>query len=168
MTFLEQLNQLERKCSKILQKIPTEVVLLNTKSSTIAAVFLKDDDYIAVNSVYNELSPSVVIFLAHESRHAYQWQVINGLLPAKESDDLDRWKYEFENHIKPASEINHPDDVKEYALQNIEIDAIAFSELFLQYAVRKSLKVSLPDYLRPIVNERKKIIEKELNFDESN
>lgn len=168
MTFLEQLNQLEKVCSKTLQKIQTEVLLLNSDSSVIAALFLRDDNCIAVNSIYSELSPTVVIFLAHESRHAYQWQVINGQIPSKPSDDIEKWKYEFENHIKPASEINHPDDVKEYALQSIEIDAIAYSELFLQQMVKKSLKVSLPDYLRPLVNERKGIIEKELIFDESN
>ena len=118
---------------------------------------------ILVNSLYKELTPTVVGFLAHETRHAYQHQVIHVQLKPKPSDDPVLWAHDFEHHIKPSEE-----SMVDYALQSIEVDAIAYSELFIRKMLKKNLRINVPGYLRPAIDERKAIIEKELNFDESN
>jgi len=163
MTFLEQLNRIESESSKILGKQPTEVLLLNSDSNIIAAAFMPEENVILVNSIYNELTPTVVGFLAHETRHAYQHQVILGQLKPKPSDDPILWKHDFDSHIKPSEE-----NMVDYVLQAIEIDAIAYSELFIRKMLKRNLRINVPGYLRPSIDERKAIIEKELNFDESN
>lgn len=163
MTFLEQLNRIEAESSKILGKQPTEVLLLNSDSNVIAAAFMPEENVILVNSIYKELTPTVVGFLAHETRHAYQHQVIHGQLKPKPSDDQFTWAHDFEHHIKPSEE-----NMVDYASQSIEVDAIAYSELFIRKMLKKNLRINVPGYLRPAIDERKTIIEKELNFDESN
>jgi hypothetical protein len=163
MTFLEQLNRIEAESSKILGKQPTEVLLLNSDSNIIAAAFMPEENVILVNSIYKELTPTVVGFLAHETRHAYQHQVILGQLKPKPSDDPILWKHDFDSHIKPSEE-----NMVDYASQAIEVDAIAYSELFICKMFKRKLKINVPGFLRPAVDERKAIIEKELNFDESN
>ncbi len=163
MTFLEQLNRIEAESSKILGKQPTEVLLLNSDSNIIAAAFMPEENVILVNSIYKELTPTVVGFLAHETRHAYQHQVILGQLKPKPSDDPLTWAHDFEHHIKPSEE-----NMVDYVLQAIEIDAIAYSELFIRKMLKRNLRINVPGYLRPSIDERKAIIEKELNFDESN
>lgn len=163
MTFLEQLNRIEAESSKILGKQPTEVLLLNSDSNIIAAAFMPEENVILVNSIYKELTPTVVGFLAHETRHAYQHQVIHGQLKPKPSDDPLTWAHDFEHHIKPSEE-----NMVDYVLQAIEIDAIAYSELFIRKMLKRNLRINVPGYLRPSIDERKAIIEMELNFDESN
>ena len=163
MTFFEQLNRIESESSKVLGKFPTEIILLKSDSKVIAAAFMPEENVILVNSIYKELTPTVVGFLAHETRHAYQHQVIHGQIKPKPSDDPLTWAHDFENHIKPTEE-NMVDD----AFQAIEIAAIADSELFSRKMLKRNLHINVPGYLRPYIDERKAIIEKELNFDESN
>jgi hypothetical protein len=162
MTFLEQLNRIETESSKVLGKFPTEILLLNSDSKVVAAAFMPEDNVILVNSIYTELTPTVIGFLAHETRHAYQHQVIHGDINPKPSDNPELWKKEFDNHIKPSE-----DNMVDYATQAIEVDAIAYSEIFINKMLKRKLKIDVPGYLRPLIEERKAIIEKELNFDES-
>lgn len=96
------------------------------------ATFLQEGYYIVFNSDWicdaNELEILKCSF--HETRHAYQRACID--FPQFIYDDpkqVERWKTEFENYKQPG----HDD----YLNQEIEKDAIAFSNKLIKDVIRK-------------------------------
>lgn len=160
MSILKQLRKIEKLSSSVLGKTPTQVFLLNTDSKVIAGGFMPEENVILINSMYTELTPTVVGFIAHESRHAYQNEIIAGKLKPKASDQLEQWQSDFKAQWMPTEE-----NMSDYAFQTMEIDAIAYSELFLTRFFNKKLKIKVPETLRVHVDARKNQIEYDLNFD---
>lgn len=121
-----------RKASKILHIKEPEVVFFKTEGNddlNIRSVFFKEIYQIGFDSEALEVAPLFQIVAAayHESRHAFQWLVINGLYTGRElieQETIDVWRSEFCNYTSPSL-----DDYKEkeYLLQEIEVDAILFA-----------------------------------------
>jgi len=95
----------------------------------INSIFLKNEYIIAFNEEWleqaNQLEIQITCF--HESRHAFQWKVINGEYTVTEVVDLptiQKWKDEMSNYNQPTKK-DIPEE--EYLKQEIEIDAIAFA-----------------------------------------
>jgi hypothetical protein len=82
----------------------------------------------------------------HESRHAFQWKVINGEYSGSEVVDsltTQKWKDEMKNYNSPTKK-----DIPEekYLMQAIEIDAIAFAhKMMLEHFGVKTL---IPDCIK--------------------
>lgn len=119
--------------AKILQIKTPEVRFFNNKQADgkgINAIFRKDENIIAFNEnwidgVENNMEIMVTCF--HESRHAFQYQVIKGDYIGTETidkDTIDIWKSEFDQYHTPSGDISSDNG---YLFQNIEIDAIAFA-----------------------------------------
>ena len=102
----------------------------NSDERSINAVFNPKLYIIAFNenwldTVQNNLEVMVTCF--HESRHAYQYNVINGLYQGKDivnEDTIKQWKHEFESYHSGSGV---PSKDSKYLVQDIEIDAIAFA-----------------------------------------
>jgi len=95
----------------------------------INSIFLKDKYIIAFNEEWIEQANPMEIQVTcfHESRHAFQWKVINDKYYGTEVIDpimIQKWKDEMSNYNSPTSK-----DIPEefYLKQKIEIDAIAFA-----------------------------------------
>jgi transcriptional regulator with XRE-family HTH domain len=95
----------------------------------INSIFLNDKYIIAFNEEWieqaNQLEIQVTCF--HESRHAFQWKVINSEYTGTEVVDsltIQKWSDEMSNYNSPTKK-DIPEE--EYLKQAIEIDAIAFA-----------------------------------------
>jgi len=78
-----------------------------------------------IESLENNLEIMVTCF--HESRHAFQHNVINGLFKGEETvtiETIKQWKQEFESYHSGSG---IPSKDSKYLVQDIEIDAIAFA-----------------------------------------
>lgn len=121
-----------KKACELLQIEEPEVVFFRTDGNdnlNIRSVFFKDKYQIAFDSKALEVANPFQIVAAayHESRHAFQWQVINGLYTGTEEvneDTIEVWKTEFNNYNSPSIDDNKE---KEYLLQEIEVDAVLFA-----------------------------------------
>jgi len=95
----------------------------------IRSVFFKEKYQIGFDSEALEFAHPFQIAAAayHESRHAFQWQIINGLYTGEEKVELSiikTWEKEFFEYTSPSNDV---DKEKEYLFQEIEKDAISFS-----------------------------------------
>lgn len=125
---------------------------LTTKG--INSIFLKDEYIIAFNEEWleqaNPMEVQVTCF--HESRHAYQWKVINDEYTGTEVIDpmtIDKWKDEMSNYNSPTKK-----DIPEekYLRQEIEIDAIAFAhKMMLEHF---GVKTIVPQIIKLDVTNR--------------
>ncbi|QWB95799.1 hypothetical protein KHQ89_07715 [Mycoplasmatota bacterium] len=85
----------------------------------------------------------------HESRHAFQWKVINSEYNGSEIVDLfiiQKWKDEMNHYNSPTKK-----DISEveYLKQEIEIDAIAFAhKMMLEHF---NVKTVIPDCIKDII-----------------
>jgi hypothetical protein len=141
--------------SKILQLKTPEVRFFNNKSldeKGINAIFRKDEYMIAFNenwveNVKNNMEIMITCF--HETRHAFQYQVINGDYMGTETvdkDTIDMWKSEFTQYHRPSGEIENDND---YLYQDIEIGAISFAhKMMLEHF---KVKTIIPDEIKVLV-----------------
>lgn len=142
-----------RVAAKILQNKTPDVRFFNSKRADnkgINAIFQKEDNIIAFNenwieNVENNMEIMITCF--HESRHAFQYQVIKGHYKGSESvsrDTLDLWKSEFNQYHTPSGEQKND---KEYLFQDIEIDAIAFAHKMMleHFKVKTIIPIEIKD-----------------------
>lgn len=119
--------------SKILHINAPEVRFFIDKNSVercISAVFNPELYLIAFNenwleNIENNLEIMVTCF--HESRHAFQYNIIKGLYNGEDivnEDTIKQWKQEFESYHSGSGV---PSKDSKYLVQDIEIDAIAFA-----------------------------------------
>lgn len=114
----------------------------------INSIFLKEKYIIAFNEEWIEQANPMEIQVTcfHESRHAFQWKVINGEYSGSEVVDsltTQKWKDEMKNYNSPTKK-----DIPEekYLMQAIEIDAIAFAhKMMLEHFGVKTL---IPDCIK--------------------
>ena len=137
---------------KVLQIKMPEVLFFNNKTldeKGINAIFQKEDYIIAfsenwIKSVKTNMEIMITCF--HESRHAFQYQVIKGNYKGTESisnNTLELWKSEFNQYHAPSGEIENDND---YLYQDIEIDAISFAhKMMLEHF---GVKTIVPDEVK--------------------
>ena len=96
----------------------------------------------------NPLEIQVVCF--HETRHAFQYECIDGTYKGKEkvdSETIKIWKQEMSNYNQPTKK-----DIseEEYLKQSIEIDAIAFAH----YQMKRLFNAEsvIPEIIKDEVN----------------
>lgn len=114
-----------------------DVQLFYNKDLTIKginSIFLKERYIIAFNEEWIEQANPMEIQVTcfHETRHAFQWKLINGEYQASNNVDsktVEIWKNEMSNYNSPTKK-DIPEE--EYLRQEIEIDAIAFAHYHLK------------------------------------
>lgn len=120
----------------------------NYSKRGINSVFLKEKYIIAFNEEWIEQAnpTEVQVTCFHESRHAFQWKVINSEYTGTkdvESHTIQKWKDEMSNCNSPT-EKDIPEE--EYLKQAIEIDAIAFAhKMMLEHF---GLKTVIPECIK--------------------
>lgn len=97
----------------------------------INSIFLKEKYIIAFNEEWIEQANPMEIQVTcfHETRHAFQWILIQGEYQSESNIDsktIQIWKEEMSNYNSPTKK-DIPEE--EYLRQKIEIDAIAFAHL---------------------------------------
>ncbi len=117
------------------------------KEKGINSIFLKDKYIIAYNEEWIEQANPVEIQVTcfHESRHAFQWKVINSEYTGTEVTDpitIQKWKDEMSNYNSPTKK-DIPEE--EYLMQEIEIDAIAFAHFQVERLY--NIKSVIPDII---------------------
>jgi len=93
----------------------------------IHSVFFKDDYSIGFDISAFHHPFQIVAAAFHESRHAFQWQIIKGLYDGEEiisNITKEKWKMEFSEYKPPSKNARLE---KQYLIQDIEIDAILFA-----------------------------------------
>ncbi len=123
-------------------KTPEISAMLDRKSNTI----IVNEDWLVTAS---HLEISVTIF--HETRHSYQLAqtMFKEFVKNRESKErVDRWQKEFDTYVTPTGDV---DDLP-YLGQDIEIDAIAFSNLMTKTLFDTYLFI--PDSIKERVCER--------------
>jgi hypothetical protein len=117
----------------------------------INSIFLKDKYIIAFNEEWIEQANPMEIQVTcfHESRHAFQWEVINSEYTGTEIVDsvtIQKWKDEMSNYNSPTKK-DIPEE--EYLKQEIEIDAIAFAhKMMLEHF---NVKTVIPDCIKGFI-----------------
>jgi hypothetical protein len=117
----------------------------------INSIFLKEKYIIAFNEEWIEQANPMEIQVTcfHESRHAFQWKVINGDYSGTEVEDsitIQKWKDEMSNYNSPTKK-DIPEE--EYLKQEIEIDAIAFAhKMMLEHF---GIKTVIPDCIKGFI-----------------
>ena len=131
-----------------------------SRNKSINAMFLIDKNIIAFNKEWVNKATNInelLITCFHETRHVFQWEVINGKYNGDEvvsSKTKGVWRAEFNNYHSTTGNI---DNDQEYLLQDIEIDAITFTyKLMSDYF---SVKCTIPDLIKEQVNKKIKLME---------
>lgn len=87
----------------------------------------------------------------HETRHAFQWKLIQGEYQGDcniDSKTIQIWKEEMSNYNSPTKK-DMPE--KEYLSQKIEIDAIAFAHLQMNELFE--INTIIPDLIKDEVTK---------------
>ncbi|MDT8337494.1 MAG: hypothetical protein RQ856_06685 [Candidatus Izemoplasmatales bacterium] len=127
----------------------------NSDERSINAVFNPELYVIAFNenwleNVENNLEVMVTCF--HESRHAFQYNIVNELYKGEEivnGDTKKQWKLEFKNYHSGSGV---PSKDSKYLVQDIEIDAIAFAhKMMLEHF---EVKTIIPESIKEKVKTK--------------
>lgn len=145
-------------------KIASKILEINTpdvrffvneeiNNKGINAVYMRNDNIIGFNELWLESVEwlEVMVTCFHESRHAFQHEVINDKYKGNiEIDSMTKqlWIKETNEYKSKFSDI--PDNV--YLMQDLEIDAIAFAhKMMLDHF---EVKTVIPDQIKDIVLSR--------------
>jgi hypothetical protein len=146
---LEVLTEIEAAAAALLGR-KTRIVVFDDINDD--GYFDEDKQRIVINRKKSNNAPLTVETVLHEGRHAFQSDVIKGLLQHKNKLD---WAKNWKAYLDPAN-----DDVEhfEYFLQPIEHDANRFA-LEQLYAIGKKAKSPefLKHYQRRLVYEKGRI-----------
>ena len=123
----------------------------------INAVFLKDDNIICFNETWLESVEwlEVMVTCFHESRHAFQHEVINNTYKGKIIVDTETKKIWINETSEYKSKFTNSSD-EIYLMQDMEIDAIAFAhKMMLEHF---EIRTIIPDKIKSRVIERLNIV----------
>jgi hypothetical protein len=119
----------------------------------INSIFLKERYIIAFNEEWiehaNPMEIQVTCF--HETRHAFQWKLIQGEYQGDcniDSKTIQIWKEEMNSYNSPTKK-DIPEE--EYLRQKIEIDAIAFAHFQMKKIY--NVKSFIPTIIKEEVHE---------------
>ncbi len=154
----QSLYHMELEMALYLKREPCEVVITNLPEeySSIVTMYERNNHVIIVNQLpASKLSDlELIASIIHEGRHAYQYEQIKGLNRYKEDPQrINNWKKEFDNYNQPNN-LN----TSEYAIQEIEIDAISFTQVTLEKLGYP--KLIIPKELQELVEKRIEEIKK--------
>jgi len=119
----------------------------------INAVFMRTDNIIGFNELWLDTVEwlEVMVTCFHESRHAFQHEVINDKYKGNieiDSQTKQLWIKETNEYKSKFSDT--PDDV--YLMQDLEIDAIAFAhKMMLEHF---EVKTIIPDQIKLLVQAK--------------
>lgn len=104
------------------------------KGKTITSMYMPDLDLILFNQDWLSVAKidEVILTAFHETRHAYQKAQIDGIPNLKQKENpekIAKWEREFQKYYRPSDE--YQDDPR-YLEQEIEKDAIAFSQMCMR------------------------------------
>lgn len=132
---------------------PCQVIISHLPKDyhSILSIFDKDEQLIIFNTdlIGNMSEMTIIASLIHESRHAHQWYQIEH--PKKSPEDkatLKRWFAEFETYFQPLRRV----DSQHYINQEIEIDAVAYTALFMDKSGDYELEI--PESIQEKVKAR--------------
>ena len=131
--------------SKLLEIEKPEVDFVNSEflhGRSITSMFVPSHNLILFNQDWLSIAKieEVILTAFHETRHAYQKAQIDGdpnLRQKENSETIAKWKQEFEMYYRPSDEYQ---DDPEYLRQEIEKDAIGFSQICLRELDFSSMK----------------------------
>ena len=134
--------------SKLLGIMKVDVEFVSAdflKSKTITSMYLPDHNMILFNQDWLAVAKleEVILTAFHETRHAYQKAQIDGVPNPRQKENPETiaiWNSEFQKYYRPSDD--YVDD-PEYLEQEIEKDAIAFSQLWAQILRLLSIKATL-------------------------
>jgi len=112
---------------------------------------MKEKYIIAFNEEWIEQANpmEVQITCFHETRHAFQWKVINNKYSGVEIIDpiiVRKWRDEMNNYKQPTKK-DTPEE--EYLMQEIEIDAVAFAhKMMLEHF---GVKTVIPECIKGFI-----------------
>lgn len=88
------------------------------------------EEYVAINKKFENNYVECAKAIAHEYRHIFQLFYVNMF----NDDQARRWKNTFENVISSenADIFKNVDDSTKYVVQEIEVDAFAFTKFYLE------------------------------------
>lgn len=162
---LEGLKKLHKDCCNYLKIKECNLFLEERLHSKIQMLYLDEAGYdykertILINpnpaEKWNEFN--LVLQLFHETRHAFQHDAIKGLI-AYNKENINKWEEEFKNYKR------FQDNIEEYYMQAVEVDAIAFSEYYVMLKFNLNIKLKLPKKLRELVEKRKHELKHEKNI----
>jgi hypothetical protein len=119
----------------------------------INSIFLKERNIIAFNEEWIEQANPMEIQVTcfHETRHAFQWKLIQGEYQGDcniDSKTIQIWKEEMNSYNSPTKKYI-PEE--EYLRQKIEIDAIAFAH----FQMNELFEIStiIPDLIKDEVTK---------------
>lgn len=140
--------------SKILDIDFPSIEIKKINQEKINAMYIKEYNTIIFDSewIKNANLAELMITCFHESRHAFQWQIINDKYFGKvnvNSKTKEIWEKEFNNYQAPAGEFCA--DLS-YIFQDIEIDAITFS--YIAMLELFNIKCVIPNFIKKFVLER--------------
>ena len=135
--FETEANYAVAIASKLLGIRKVEVEFVDSeflKGKTITSMYLPDYNLILFNQDWLSVAKldEVILTAFHETRHAYQKSQIDGmynLIQNEGPETIRKWKQEFDAYFRPSDEFQ---DDPGYLEQEIEKDAIAFSQMCLQ------------------------------------
>lgn len=116
-----------------------------------------------INKDWHKKEPpmEVMFTIFHEMRHMYQAVQIkfrnkkDCLLHKEDKSRVDKWKQEVQNYVKPSMAGEENDQA--YYSQDIEVDAVAFTELLARVLFKSNIHI--PDLIKVRVEERIKEID---------
>lgn len=128
---------------------PCDVTFLkmDDEHSTVMGYYVDEINIININlDIFKELTEfDFTVFLIHEMRHAYQYFQIKKVDTKDEPKEVIKiWKEELKNYKNPNS--------KDYLMQSIEIDAVAFTSYFSKKYLKKELII--PEIIQDKVVKR--------------
>lgn len=89
----------------------TQTIYINTSQFDPESKYGKDPDRIITTCI-------------HEGRHAYQNQVVNGLIAHKDTEEAEIWK----DNLSEDNYISYQENPVAYYMQPVEVDARSFAE----------------------------------------
>ena len=156
MISMDLLCGFEDRIASIQNRKPAKLIKMKMPKGyeDIIAMFIKEENEILFNdALFNKTSEvDLLAALFHEMRHAYQWSQITNKAKSNEPIGLlNVWEEEFNNNLQPVDDEN-----KEYYQRQIEIDAIAYSDINIQNIYNTNL--SIPNTIKSQVLAREEKI----------
>lgn len=124
---------------------------------SVDASYIRESDVIvfAKGKISNYNDELLLVIVAHELRHKYQYEEVRALAANKHVEEtyiVQEWKKSFDNY-KHANEVSK----NVYQNQTVELDAVAFSEVIVQ-SLNPNRNLDLDSDFRAKVNVVKKIL----------
>ena len=140
-------NHMAFECGRI--NCPVEARFLHTGSDGVVLgtydpsewkIYINSSQFDA-ESMYGKDSQALVTACIHEGRHAYQHQVVDGIIDHDNVEEIRAWK----ENMAPGNYISFKENPRAYYNQPVEVDARQFSENRYQMLVKERQNIDYKD-----------------------